>query len=486
MAHALDDRLFQAAFFATLDSLLISDAAGKIVLCNPAAHALFGYGPDELTGLPLERLVPGRFHIGQDPGGHVRSPGALQLKEGRALQGLRKDGSVFSAEMHLSPLGDGSVLSTVRDVSESRHTEEALRKFSRVVEQTASAVLVTDAQGTIEYVNPRFAAISGYTAAELIGKRPSVLKSGHTSAREYAKLWHTITRGDVWQGEFRNRRKDGSLYWESAIISPVRDEDGRITHFVGIKDDITERKKAESSLQALQAEVEQLLSHHVASQTVSAIAHELNQPLNAITSYAEAALRLLRAGNPQPERLRHALEGSAQQAQRAGQVIRELLIFLHKGEVPTETVDLNDVVCKTAARINADGSKAVRPRLNLDPTLPPVMANQLQIEKVLNNLISNGIEAMADAGVDTQLVTIAVGTGTSGNQAQVTVSDTGPGIEPEMLQHIFDPFFTTKPTGLGMGLAISRAIIEAHGGQLWVETDSGEGATFHFTLPFAT
>jgi signal transduction histidine kinase len=249
--------------------------------------------------------------------------------------------------------------------------------------------------------------------------------------------------------------------------------------------DITERKRSEAALQAMRAEMEQLMRFHVASQTVSALAHELNQPLNAVTSYAEAALRLLRAGNPQPERLLHAIESSTQQAQRAGQVVRELLAFMKQGEVQTEPVDLNDLVRQVLDRIDADGYGGFQTRLELEPGLAPVTANRLQLEKVLVNLIENGVEAMRDAGISIHAITITVRTNPEGPMAQVTVHDSGPGIDPQTLHRIFDPFFTTKPKGLGMGLAISRAIIELHGGQLWVESEPGSGASFHFTLPFA-
>ena len=249
--------------------------------------------------------------------------------------------------------------------------------------------------------------------------------------------------------------------------------------------DITERKRNEAALQAMRAEMEQLMRFHVASQTVSALAHELHQPLNAVTSYAEAALRLLRAGNPQPERLLHAIESSTQQAQRAGQVVRELLAFMKQGEVQTEPVDLNDLVRQVLDRIDADGYGGFQTRLQLDPGLAPVTANRLQLEKVLLNLIENGVDAMRDAGISTHANTITVRTNPEGPMAQVTVRDSGPGIDPQTLHRIFDPFFTTKPKGLGMGLAISRAIIELHGGQLWVESEPASGASFHFTLPFA-
>ncbi|MBI4756540.1 MAG: PAS domain S-box protein [Betaproteobacteria bacterium] len=488
MTNAPLDECFHRLLDAAADAMLVADAAGNIVLANTAAARLFGYEAGALAGLAVERLVPEplRARYREQRGVFALRPTARRVGIGAELRALRRDGAEFPAEIHLSPLEDGLVLATVHDVSERRQVDEALRKFSRAIEQTASTVVITDRDGVIEYVNPRFTQSSGYSAAEAIGQRPSLLKSGHTSPEEYARLWQTITAGGTWQGEFHNRRKDGSLYWESAIVSPIRDEEGRITHFVGIKDDITTRKRTEQELRERRTEVERLLKLHVASQTAAAIAHELNQPLNAIAAYSEAALRLLRAGNPKPERLAHALEHSAHQAQRAGRVVRDLLAFLHQAETPMQALDLNAVVGEALHNVRAEGYLGrFQTVLELAPDLPPVKANRLQVEKVIANLLRNGVEAMEDAGLTAGAITVTLRTAADDSFAHVTVRDTGPGLDPDAARRIFEPFYTTKRRGLGMGLAISRALIEAHGGRLWVDTAAAPGATFHFTLPFA-
>jgi two-component system sensor histidine kinase UhpB len=366
------------------------------------------------------------------------------------LYAIRSDGTEFLVEISLNPLVDGLVLASIQDVTERRRDEDALRKFRRVVEQATSTVIITDARGIIEYVNPRFTEISGYSTDEAVGKHSNLIKSGLMSPETYRDLWSTIAAGAVWRGELLNRRKDGSTYWDFVVISPMRDDSRRITHFVSIQQDITERKKAEEALriseerfratfeqaavgiahiapdgrwlrvnrklceivgyshdelldttfqaithpddldadaeavrrlltgevvthqmekryirpdksitwinltvalvrrsdgdpdyfisvvedisarkrteamlQELQAEMDQVMQFHVASQTIAAIAHELNTPLHAVCNYAEAALRLLIAGNPEPDLLRHALISAAEQSQRAGTVVRD-------------------------------------------------------------------------------------------------------------------------------------------------------------------
>jgi signal transduction histidine kinase len=252
---------------------------------------------------------------------------------------------------------------------------------------------------------------------------------------------------------------------------------------IGVR--ISARQRQEATLKALRAEMEELSKLHVASQTAAAIAHELNQPLNAITSYSEAALRLLRSGNPAPEKLRQALEGGAAQAQRAGQVVRELLLFFQGRDAPVEAVDLHQAIQRALAMAEADGHGGFQRTIDLAPGLGSVRANRLQIEKVLVNLVSNGVDAMRAAGVGAPSITITGRRAPEDDMAQLTVADCGPGLTEQAVLRVFQPFYTTKPSGIGMGLAISRALVEANGGRLWSEANPGRGGIFHLTLPLA-
>jgi two-component system sensor kinase FixL len=245
---------------------------------------------------------------------------------------------------------------------------------------------------------------------------------------------------------------------------------------------ISARQQQEAVLKTLRGEMEELAKQHVASQTAAAIAHELNQPLNAITSYAEAALRLLRAGNQAPEKLQQALEGGAAQAQRAGQVVRELLQFFQGRDAPVEAVDLGQAIQRALAVAEGDGHAGFDWTIDLAPDLHLVKANRLQVEKVLVNLVCNGVDAMRAAGVNPQTITISARP-LADAMAQVTVQDCGPGLTEEATGRLFKPFYTTKPRGIGMGLSISRALIEANGGRLWCEPAPSRGGRFHFTLP---
>ena len=260
---------------------------------------------------------------------------------------------------------------------------------------------------------------------------------------------------------------------------------GRAVRLIGTLRDITPRKHLEHERRRRRNEMDTLVNQQVAAQTAAAIAHELNQPLVSISAYSEAALRMLRSGAKSPEKLSRALEGAMEQAQRAGQTLHQLLDFLHKGDVTLGPVDLNSEIFEAIAAAEESGYGGFRPILDLEPGLPPVMTNPLQLKKVLINLLSNGVEAMRNVGMEAETIVITVRTHAELRMAHVTIQDSGPGLSEERLQRIFEPFFTTKRDGIGLGLAISRALIEAHGGKLWAELTPGAGARFHFTLPFS-
>ena len=509
----------------------------------------------------------------------------------------------------------GEIVAVIENVSERKRAEDELRKLSLAVEQSPVSIVITDLDGCIEYVNPAFSLASGYSAAEALGQNPRLLKSGLTAPETYAELWATLVAGKIWQGEFVNRHKDGSNYIEAATISPLRQADGQVSHYVAVKADITAlkrtlaelrssddrlrlaktaaglgifdrdivsgrydwderarefwgvgpdepvtfttfmagvhpddraatqaaidraldprsngeyraeyrviscadgsvrdiaanglvffesgravrvvgtlkdvstQKQMEKELKERRSEMELLIRQQVAAQTAAAIAHELNQPLISVSAYSEAGLRMLRGGIKSPEKLARALEGAVEQAHRAGRTLHDLLDFLHKGDVALGPVDLNAVVLDALAIAEESGYGGFRPVLELQHDLPPVLANRLQLQKVMVNLLHNGVDAMRGAGVPTEAITITVQTMAESNMAQVTVKDSGPGLDADTAHRIFEPFFTTKVEGTGLGLAISRALIEAHGGQLWADRESGSGATFHFTLPFAS
>lgn len=356
-------------------------------------------------------------------------------------------------------------------------------RYRSLVEQAVDGIFVSDHGGRYLDVNTAGASMLGYTREEVLKLRiPDVLlpEEAHRLEPEIAKL----REGGVTLSEWRFRRKDGSSFPGEVMSRQL--PDGRLQ---AILRDITERKEAEKVREVSEQrfKLEESFRLYVATQTAAAIAHELNQPLTAIASYAEVALFLLSAAAPDPQKLRYALENTEKQAQRAGQVTRQLLALLHKGETITEPVDLGTTVEDSLAIVRSNGElTGFAVELDIAPGLPEVQANRLQIEKVLVNLLRNGLEAMRDRRLRSGTINVSVRRAADGEpMAQVTVRDCGKGLDIQTLKSIFQPFYTTKPKGLGMGLAVSRALIEAHGGKLWAEPNAGPGASFHFTLPFA-
>lgn len=265
-------------------------------------------------------------------------------------------------------------------------------------------------------------------------------------------------------------------------VAAYRPAEGEVA---AVFDNISERKRLEKELQQRREEMESLVKHQVAAQTAAAIAHDLNQPLVAISAYSEVALRALQGGVAQGEKLIRALEGCVQQAQRAGYKLHELLDFLHHGDIVSIPMNLADTIKEAVTQAKGEGWGGFLPALDLERGLPLVLGNHVQVQKVLDNLLRNAAEAMDGNGTPDAAIAIEAKVQKEGALVQVTVRDSGPGLPTEMADRVFEPFFTTKARGIGLGLAISRTLIEAHGGRLWAEFHGGPGAIFHFTLPVA-
>ena len=488
MALAEREAQYRAVIETAADGFWMLDGNGRILATNEAYARRSGYTQEELQGMNIAALE------------------ARESSEGvaRHLEKLRRDGSDLFETWHRAKNGElwpvevvtacwpkaGRIFAFLRDISERRQAEQALQqseaRFRATFEQAAVGIAHVAPDGRWLRMNRKLCEILGYSQEELQKKKFQEMSDPDELDTQLTRMKQMLS-GEVSNVtlEKRYRRKDGDVVWANLTIALTRTPDGKPDYFISVIEDISERKRTEAALQALYTEMEQLTHFQIANQTAAAFAHELNQPLNAVASYAEAALRLLRAGNPRPERLTHAIEASAQQAQRAGRVVREFMAFMNQKEVTTEPQDLNAIVYAVLSRVEADGFNTASFHLDLSPSLPPVRANRVQVEKVLTNLIENSIEAMREAGISAGSITVSVCTSAEEAMAQVTITDSGPGIDRQAAHRIFEPFFSTKPHGLGMGLAISRTIIEWHGGQLWVDSRPGDGASFHFTLPFA-
>jgi PAS domain S-box-containing protein len=396
-------------------------------------------------------------------------------------------GRSFYAEARLVPFdyrGTRHLLTLLADETVQRRTLEKLHLLHAALEAAPSGWVVTDAEGRIEWVNPGFTAMTGYTAAEVSGQNPRLLRSGCHPAAFYEEMWRTLRRGDVWAGELRNRRKDGTLYDEHMTVTPVRNESGTTTHFVAIKHDVTERKHLEQQLTRTQRlESIGLLA--------SGIAHDLNNVLTPILLSVE----LLRTKYPAVEAEKY-IETVASAAQRGAGIVRQVLTFARgmDGGERTEVQpryllkDLSQLIEETFPR-----NIAIRFEMARD--VNEVVGDLTQLHQVLLNLAVNARDAMPHGGQLTlsahnSVVTAGAAVATQlapGPYVVLAVADTGTGIPPEVLEHMFEPFYTTKPRGKGTGLGLSTVygIVRSHGGHIDVKTRLGQGSTFEVWLPVA-
>lgn len=367
---------------------------------------------------------------------------------------------------------------------EARHHE--LNKLMKAVEQSASTIVITNTDGVIEYANPRFEETTGYSVQEALGQNPRILKSGHQDASYYSAMWDTIRSGRVWRGEFHNRRKDGTLYWEEASIAPVHSASGQITHFIAVKEDITERRRAQelqrqqsSQLAAQNAELD-AFSHTVA--------HDLKNPVSVILGFAELLGQRIETDSPAAELLPH-VECIQRVARKLDEIIEELMMLsgVRNVEVTPEPVDCASLAHAAVERLgHLIDAKHAEVTLADESQWPRALGHAPWIEQIWINYISNavkygGLPPKVEVGAQSQ----------TNGQVLFWVRDNGIGLDNKAMGQLFAPFTRlhqsgqTGGEGHGLGLSIVHRIAEKLGGSVGVESEPGIGSVFFFTLPSA-
>jgi PAS domain S-box-containing protein len=349
-----------------------------------------------------------------------------------------------------------------------------LRTISRAVEQSPASVVITDRDGRIEYVNASFRDLTGYSADEVLGQNPRIVKSGEMPPEVYAEMWSHLLSGREWRGELVNKKKNGELYREDAWISPVLDARGSITHFVAVKQDVTERRR-------LEEQVRQSQRMDAIGRLAGGIAHDFNNILNVISGYADLALRKVAAEAPE----RRHLGEIKKAAERAAGLTRQLLALGRRQVFRPRAIDLNAAVREAEAMLWRSLPENVRLVTALEPDVGTVRADPVQIEQVLLNLGLNARDAMPDGGILTLSTANASAPGPDGlprDQVVLSVEDTGRGIASEIRDRIFEPFFTTGH-GKGLGLAAVYGIVQQSGGSIEVTSEPGSATCFRVRLP---
>ncbi len=357
-----------------------------------------------------------------------------------------------------------------------------LRKLSLAIEQSGNTIVITDTDGAIQYANPRFEETTGYTLREAVGQNPRLSKSGEQNADYYRVLWETIANGRIWRGEFHNRRKDGALYWESATIAPVHNAAGHITHYIAIKEDITEIKQAQ---EALRQYAEQLAAQNAELDAFAhTVAHDLKNPIGLIIGFSEALIDDWETMPPEDasKALRHIFRAG----KKLDTIIEELMLLagVRKQEITPQPLDMGSVVRESIKSLQIlIQDRHAQIALRDEATWPVAFGYAPWIEEVWANYISNAIKyggrpPHIELGADLPLL--------SGGMARFWVRDNGPGLSAEAQVALFTPFARldqVRVKGHGLGLSIVRRIVEKLGGQAGVESQPGQGSTFFFTLP---
>jgi two-component system sensor kinase FixL len=376
------------------------------------------------------------------------------------------------------------------DINREKRLEDEVRTserhFRSILDTIPDAMIVIDEHGIMQFFSSAAVRQFGYSEPEAIGKNISALMPEPDRSRHDGYLARYLKTGErriIGIGRIvTGMRKDGTTFPMHLTIGEMHS--GGKPFFTGFVRDLTEQQHTQARLQELQAELVHVSRLSAMGEMASALAHELNQPLSAISNYMKGSRRLLAdSTDANAPRIEAALDRAAEQAIRAGDIIRRLRNFVARDASEKRVESLSKMV-EEAGALGLTGAReqGVLLRFNLDPTCDLVLADRVQIQQVLVNLFRNALEAMA---VSTHRELIASNTKAADDMIEIAVSDTGPGFAGDTLAQLFQPFFTTKESGMGVGLSISRTIIETHGGRMWAETNGSGGATFRFTLAAA-
>ncbi|WP_010586607.1 PAS domain S-box protein [Schlesneria paludicola] len=471
-------------------AIFMLDPEGRIVSWNEGARRIKGYEASEILGRHFscfyraEDLAQGKPEEGltlASEHGHF-SEESLRV---------RKSGEVYWASIVITPLWNSAgrlkgFAKVTRDISERKRAEEKTRLM---VELAINAMILVDRRGLIVLANPQTQKLFGYTADELIGQPveilvPQTFRSKHPSQREKFFAHPTVRAMGAGRDLF-GCRKDGTEFPVEIGLNPIHTSEELLV--LGSIVDITERKKAEDKSRRHLAELAHAGRLSTVGEMFSGLAHEINQPLAAAANYARASVRIAKSYDGEGYgKLLEWMEKTVAQAERASEIVNRLGTFVKKDRSIRTDVDLNRLIENVIALPILLISKAetfTRPRirLELEHGLPTVVADKVQIEQVIVNLIRNGMEAMLELPSDRSQLEIR--TMRQGDVIQISISDHGHGIPVELQAQLFSPFFTTKAEGMGLGLSISRSIIETHQGQMLLLSSSESGTTFAIRLP---
>ena len=484
------ERAYEHRFRRTLEDIglvaLMVDLQGRLVFCNRFLLDLTGWRRDEVIGSDwIDRFLPDDQRAAANELHRVLQQNGdyPAVREGEICT---RDGERRLIAWNNTPTREagGRLLGLTaigEDITEQRIAENQVRQLSRAVEQSPASVVITDRQGCIEYVNPKFTAVTGYSFDEVRGKNPRMLKSGETPAAEYGEMWKALSEGGEWRGEFHNRRKDGSLYWEAAVISAVRDAGGNTTHFLAVKEDITERKQLQQEIDERNLELARSRALAAMGRMASMLAHDLANPLSSV-KMAVQILGRQAAG----DEARELSEIGLEQVHYMEAIIADMLTYARPGELDCKWLDASKMLVGVAGTVHRRMTEyGVALDMQCAPGLPSFPGDPAKLRQLLSNLLMNALQATAVRAVGERYVSLQADlTEThAGRRLTIQVCDNGQGIDEQVRDRLFEPFFTTRSKGTGLGLAIVRQIADLHGADVALVAREPVGTCAVLTLP---
>jgi PAS domain S-box-containing protein len=460
------------------DAFFQGDSEGNFITTNNKACELTGYSKEELISKNM------RFLFADDELNNTPLRYDLLLKgetvtNERKLR--RKDGKTIFVEMNSKMLPDGSFQSFIRDITYRVNAEEKLRILTRAIDQSPNSIVITNTNAEIEYVNPVIEKLSGYSKEELIGKNPRIFSSGKTKKEEYKVLWDTITSGKSWSGEFQNKKKNGELYWESASISPVLNNVGKITHFLAIREDVTDQKKMTKELIEAKEHAEE--SERLKTYFLANMSHEIRTPMNSIMGFAS----LLPEEESRELMVNYAqiiIQNSEQLVSLIDDIVLDSKLQTHLFAYRPKHFLAHDLLSDIHKSFDLPMyQKEVK--LNYACTLCDTIqlySDYDKLRQIITNLVSNAFKY-------TPKGEILLGCNQKEDCFEFYIKDTGIGIPSKDIGHVFDRFYRGSnidqsiSRGTGLGLCIVKELVEMLGGNIGVESEIGKGTTFFFTIP---
>ncbi|MFQ5462239.1 MAG: PAS domain S-box protein [Phycisphaerae bacterium] len=489
---AAHDSRTRAIVNGVVAGVITIDSHGVVDSFNPAAERIFGYTSAEVIGNNVRMLMPPPDRDQHDGylAQYLRTGISKLIGSVREVHGMRKDGTTFPIELDVSEviLPGGQLLFTgiVRDIGERKRAEEALRlsedRYRTLVQNIDLGVTLVDSDFNIIMTNQAQGRLFDKPASEFVGKKCYREFEKREAVCAHCPGAAAMASGRSVEVETEGVRDDGSRFSVHIRAFPLLDADGEATRFIEVVEDITERKRSERDARVWRAELAHANRLGMMGEMAATLAHELNQPLAAIMLYVESCLARIRANRLDSEELLDDMTHAVAEAERAGGIIEGLRQFLGKERPRRVTVDINRLVRQVVNLMMPEiTQRGVTASLELAETLPLVEVEEIQVQQVLVNLMKNGIDAMSTGRASKRRLIIRTAYHEEG-VIECAVQDTGTGLKTPDTDQVFEPFFTGKANGMGMGLPISRRIIEAHNGRLWASSPNGTGATFHFTL----